>query len=93
MTCTASAPNGFSASDSRKTVLNSGIAADVLRLVAMVEEMIIEGWPTYGRSLPLQAIAVVGVGEDGIGVRTDLPSLGVARPWFDDRAETQEGVL
>jgi hypothetical protein len=51
--------------------------------------MIIEGWPSYGRSLPLQAIAVVGVGEDGIGVRTDLPSLGLARPWFDDRGETQ----
>ena len=50
----------------------SGVATDVLRLVAMIEEMIIEGWRMHGRSLPIQAIAVVGVGEDGVGVRADL---------------------
>ena len=55
----------------------SGVATDVLRLVAMIEEMIIEGWRTHGRSVPLQAIAVVGVGEDGIGVRADLTPLGL----------------
>jgi hypothetical protein len=41
----------------------SGVATDVLRLVAMIEEMIIEGWRVHGQSLPLRAIAVVG----GIG--------------------------
>ena len=51
---------------------DSGVVTDVLRLVAMIEEMIIEGWRTHGRSLPLEAIAVVGVGEDGVGVRGDL---------------------
>ena len=71
----------------------SGVATDVLRLVAMIEEMIIEGWRTHGRSLPLQAIAVVGVGEDGVGVRADLTPLGVALPWFDERAARQASVL
>ena len=65
----------------------------MLRLVAMIEEMIIEGWRTHGRSLPLQAIAVVGVGEDGVGVRADLTPLGVALPWFDERAARQASDL
>ena len=72
---------------------DNGIATDVLRLVAMIEEMIIEGWRTHGRSLPLQAIAVVGVGEDGVGVRADLTPLGLALPWFDERAAMQASVL
>jgi xylulokinase len=72
---------------------DSGVATDVLRLVAMIEEMIIEGWRTHGRSVPLQAIAVVGVGEDGVGVRADLTPLGLALPWFDDRAAMQASVL
>jgi xylulokinase len=72
---------------------DGGVATDVLRLVAMIEEMIIEGWRTHGRSLPLQAIAVVGVGEDGVGVRADLTPLGLALPWFDERAATQASFL
>ena len=72
---------------------DSGVATDVLRLVGMIEEMIIEGWRTHGRSLPLQAIAVVGVGEDGVGVRADLMPLGLALPWFDERAAMQASVL
>ena len=71
----------------------SGVATDVLGLVAMIEEMIIAGWRTHGRSLPLQAIAVVGVGEDGVGVRADLTPIGLALPWFDERAAMQASVL
>jgi xylulokinase len=71
----------------------SGVATDVLRLVAMIEEMIIEGWRVHGQSLPLRAIAVVGVGEDGVGVRADLTPLGLALPWFDERALVQASVL
>ncbi len=72
---------------------DSGVATDVLRLVAMIEEMIIEGWHTHGQSLPLQAIAVVGVGEDGVGVRADLTPIGLSLPWFDERAAMQASVL
>ena len=72
---------------------DSGVATDVLRLVAMIEEMIIEGWHTLGQSLPLQAIAVVGVGEDGVGVRADLTPIGLSLPWFDERAAMQASVL
>jgi xylulokinase len=72
---------------------DSGVATDVRRLVAMIEEMIIEGWRGQGQSLPLQAIAVVGVGEDGVGVRSDLTPLGLALPWFDERAAMQASVL
>jgi xylulokinase len=71
----------------------SGVATDVLRLVATIEEMIMEGWRTHGRSLPLQGIGVVGVGEDGVGVRADFTPLGLALPWFDERAVTQASIL
>jgi xylulokinase len=70
-----------------------GVATDVLRLVAMIEEMIIEGWRAHGRSTPLHSIAVVGVGEDGVGVRADLTPLGLALPWFDERAAMQASAL
>jgi xylulokinase len=70
-----------------------GVATDAFRLVAMIEEMIIAGWRVHGRSLPLQAIAVVGIGEDGIGVRPDLTPTGLALPWFDERAASQASAL
>ncbi len=44
-------------------------------------------------SLPLQAIAAAGVGEDGVGVRDDLTPTGLALPWFDRRAATQANDL
>ena len=66
-----------------------GVATDALGLVAMVEEMIVTGWRLHGNSLPLQAIAAAGVGEDGVGVRDDLTPTGLALPWFDGRAATQ----
>ncbi len=72
---------------------HGGVATDALALVAMIEEMIVTGWRLHGRSLPLQAIAAAGVGEDGIGVRADLTPTGLALPWFDQRAATQANDL
>jgi xylulokinase len=71
----------------------SGVATDALGLVAMIEDMIIAGWRTQGGSLPLQAIAAVGVGEDGVGIRADLAPTGLALPWFDERAAMQASDL
>jgi xylulokinase len=68
---------------------NGGVATDALQLVAMIEEMVVTGWRLHGRSLPLQAIAAAGVGEDGIDVRADLKPTELALPWFDARAATQ----
>jgi xylulokinase len=68
---------------------NGGVATDALALVAMIEEMIVTGWRLHGRSLPLRAIAAAGVGEDGVGLRTDNTPTGLALPWFDERAATQ----
>ena len=68
---------------------DGGVATDALALVAMIEEMIVTGWRLHGRSLPLRAIAAAGIGEDGVGVRADLTSTGLALPWFDERAATQ----
>jgi xylulokinase len=68
---------------------DGGVATDALGLVAMIEEMIVTGWRLHGRSLPLQAIAAAGVGEDGVGIRADLTPTGLALPWFDERAATQ----
>jgi xylulokinase len=68
---------------------NGGVATDALALVAMIEEMIVTGWRLHGRSLPLRAIAAAGVGEDGVGIRTDNTPTGLALPWFDERAARQ----
>jgi xylulokinase len=68
---------------------DKSVATDALRLVAMIEEMIVEGWRMHGRSLPLRAIAAVGVGEDGVGGRADLTPTGLALLWFDERATAQ----
>jgi xylulokinase len=68
---------------------DGGVATDVLALVAMIEEMIVTGWRLHGKSLPLRAIAAAGVGEDGVGIRSDLKPTGLALPWFDERAATQ----
>jgi xylulokinase len=62
-------------------------ATDALALVATLEAMIVEGWRAAGAGVPLSAIAVTGVGEDGVPVGADLRPLDVAIPWFDRRAE------
>lgn len=69
------------------------LATDALGLVAMIEDMVIAGWRTHGRGLPLRAIATTGVGEDGVGVRADLTPTGLALPWFDRRAAAQAEEL
>jgi xylulokinase len=72
---------------------DGGVATDALALVAMIEEMIVTGWRLHGRSLPLLAIAAAGVGEDGVGIRTNNTPTGLALPWFDERAATQAKEL
>ncbi|SAK57513.1 FGGY-family carbohydrate kinase [Caballeronia ptereochthonis] len=64
-------------------------ATDALALVSTLEAMIIEGWSATGAVSPLLAIAVTGVGEDGVPVASDLRPLDLAIPWFDRRAERE----
>jgi xylulokinase len=68
---------------------DGGVATDAAALVTMIEEMIITGWRLHGRSLPIRAIAAAGVGEDGVGIRSDFTPTGLALPWFDERAASQ----
>ena len=69
---------------------HGGVATDALALVAMIEEMIVTGWRLHGRSLPLQAIAAAGVGEDGMRPRrsyTNRTGPSVVRPAGRDPGE------
>ena len=70
-----------------------GPVTDALGLVALVEDMIIEGWDKVGQGTPLRSIAASGVGEDGIAVTADLTPTGFALPWFDDRAREEARLL
>ncbi|WP_347557911.1 FGGY family carbohydrate kinase [Robbsia sp. KACC 23696] len=63
------------------------IATDVSPLVATLEDLIIEGWHKTGAGAPIAAIAVTGVGEDGVPVDAALRPLDTAIPWFDRRAD------
>ena len=71
---------------------DSGPVTDSLALVDLLEDMIIEGWNKVAEGLPLRSITAVGVGEDGVAVRSDLRPTGLAIPWFDNRA-TEEAVF
>jgi xylulokinase len=66
---------------------------DASALVATLEQMIIDGWHAVGAGVPLKAIAITGVGEDGVPVSDDLRPLDLAIPWFDRRAESEAAEL
>lgn len=66
-----------------------GLVTDAAALVKTLERMMIEGWAAVGSRQPLGAIAVTGVGEDGIPVDAELRPLDFAIPWFDRRASGQ----
>jgi xylulokinase len=68
-------------------------ATDTHAIVDLLEDMIIAGWREVGLGKPLASIASAGVGEDGIGVGSDLAPTGLAIPWFDDRAAVEAREL
>ncbi len=63
-----------------------GVATDAAALVALLEDMIVEGWRAVAKGEALAAIAATGVGEDGVCADSALQSLGLVIPWFDKRA-------
>ncbi len=63
-----------------------GVATDAAALVALLEDMIVEGWRAVAKGEALAAIAATGVGEDGVCADAALQSLGLVIPWFDKRA-------
>lgn len=64
-----------------------GSVTDAAALVSLIEDMIVEGWRQTRYGEPLRSITTAGVGEDGIGIRSDLTPTGFAIPWFDRRTE------
>jgi xylulokinase len=64
-----------------------GVVTDATALVALAERLIIEGWRAVSNGRPLSAISSAGIGEDGVGVNTDLTPLGHAIQWNDRRGE------
>ncbi|PPK43705.1 xylulokinase [Trinickia symbiotica] len=70
-----------------------GPVTDAMVLVEKLEQLVIEGWQAVGTKVPLTAISVTGVGEDGLAVGRDLRPLDLAIPWFDRRAEQEARTL
>ncbi|MBM7048344.1 hypothetical protein JTP94_24680 [Rhizobium lusitanum] len=69
----------------------AGAGVDAAVLVREIEDLIVEGWTSAGRGVPLSAIATTGVGEDGVCVDEALKPLDVAIPWYD-RCAVAEAV-
>ena len=70
-----------------------GAVTDAAALVALLEDMIIDGWRQVGDGEPLRSITAAGVGEDGIGIQADLTPTGPSIPWFDRRADSEVATL
>lgn len=70
-----------------------GTVTNAVALVFLLEDMIIEGWKQCGGGKPLRSITTAGVGEDGLGMRSDLSPAGPSIPWFDRRAENEAAEL
>lgn len=66
---------------------------DARELVAVIEQLIVQGWRECATGLPLRSIATTGVGEDGLPLDARLSPLDLAIPWFDRRAQAQADVL
>jgi xylulokinase len=64
-----------------------GVVTDATALVALAEQLIIEGWRSVGKGRVISAISSAGIGEDGVGARADLSPLGHAIQWNDRRGE------
>jgi xylulokinase len=64
-----------------------GACASAETILAAIEAMILAAHAGAGLTQPLTAIAVGGVGEDGVPIDEAAQPLDVAIPWFDRRAE------
>jgi xylulokinase len=63
-----------------------GTTTDATALMALLEDLVIEGWHAVGGGKPLAAISSAGVGEDGVCADADMQSLGLVIAWHDKRA-------
>jgi xylulokinase len=70
-----------------------GVVTDATALVALAEDLIIEGWRPVGKGRPITAISSAGIGEDGVGVDACLAPLGHAIQWNDRRGEKYAHAL
>lgn len=70
-----------------------GYATDAAALVDKIEDLLIEGWKAVGKGKPISAISSAGVGEDGLYLDAELQPLGLAIPWFDQRAAKESKEL
>lgn len=78
------------ARQARKTprvVEDGGVATDAEALLGLVETLMVTAFQEAGLRSPLAAVAVAGVGEDGVPVDNRGRALDRAIPWFDRRAE------
>ncbi|MCX7349819.1 MAG: FGGY family carbohydrate kinase [Alphaproteobacteria bacterium] len=66
-----------------------GTTTDATALIALLEDLVIEGWQTVGGGKPLASIASAGVGEDGVCAGEHMVSLGLVIAWNDKRALTE----
>ncbi|HET6609326.1 MAG TPA: FGGY family carbohydrate kinase [Rhodopila sp.] len=69
-----------------RTQEGGGVATDAETLLATVETLMIAAFQGAQLSRPLVAVAVAGVGEDGVPVDARGIALDRAIPWFDRRA-------
>jgi xylulokinase len=76
-----------------RVLQDGGPVTDALALVSTLEGLIVEGWKASGSGRPIRAIAITGVGEDGVPVSDDLTPLDFAIPWFDRRAMSEAAQL
>ena len=63
-----------------------GVTTDATALMALLEDLVIEGWRAVGSCQPLAAISSAGVGEDGVCADAQMRSLGLVIAWHDKRA-------
>jgi xylulokinase len=70
-----------------------GPCADPERIVGFVEELIMRAAAQNGMRSPLRSICVAGIGEDGVTVDATGKPLGLAIPWFDNRADAEAKSL
>jgi xylulokinase len=63
-----------------------GVATDAETLLGSVEALMIAAFERAELSRPLVAVAVAGIGEDGVPVNEAGVALDSAIPWFDRRA-------
>lgn len=69
-----------------RTIEAGGVATDAETLLATVETLMVAAFQGAQLASPLAAVAVAGVGEDGVPLDGQGLALDRAIPWFDRRA-------